>query len=353
MKQLLVKLLVMFKIGKQKSERKSKESQLKTADIDSKFSEQIHVMPKRFYVAPKKKHTALIIIIIVGILLIGGLAAAAIYLSSSLPKTPATEPAVNANQPINTNINQEPEVNQNLNANFNINEATTTQTNTNSDINANANLNSNINANSNINTNVNISVPRPLPQAADNDNDGLTLVEENLFGTDSNNPDTDSDTYNDGAEILAGYDPTKPAVTLVDSGLFKIYSHALYSMIYPNGTVLREQGENKDEVLFIAGGGEFIEVIIIPNVNKLSLTEWYQEQFPQISLAQATVVKIGSLNGLRHPDSLSYYLISPDKSNIFLLTYNVGNLAQTNFATTFQAMVKSFKLVSPQDYDQF
>jgi len=149
------------------------------------------------------------------------------------------------------------------------------------------------------------------------------------------------------AILLAGYDPSKPQVTLVGSELFKTYSHALYSITYPNGAVLREQGENKDEVLFIAGGGEFIEVIIIPNVNKLSLTEWYQEQFPQISLALATVVKIGNLNGLRHPDNLSYYLISPDKSNIFLLTYNVGNLTETNFATTFQAMVKSFKLVSP------
>ncbi len=45
----------------------------------------------------------------------------------------------------------------------------------------------------------------------DFDQDGLSDEEEKLYGTDSNNSDTDGDGYSDGIEIKSGYDPLKPA----------------------------------------------------------------------------------------------------------------------------------------------
>ena len=45
----------------------------------------------------------------------------------------------------------------------------------------------------------------------DSDQDGLTDAEERTYGTDPRNRDTDNDSYSDGAEIKAGYDPLKPA----------------------------------------------------------------------------------------------------------------------------------------------
>lgn len=44
----------------------------------------------------------------------------------------------------------------------------------------------------------------------DSDNDGLTNAEEEAYGTDMNNPDTDGDTYKDGDEVKNGYDPLGP-----------------------------------------------------------------------------------------------------------------------------------------------
>jgi hypothetical protein len=44
-------------------------------------------------------------------------------------------------------------------------------------------------------------------QLADPDEDGLTNAQEAEYGTDPNNPDTDGDTYLDGAEVEAGYNP--------------------------------------------------------------------------------------------------------------------------------------------------
>lgn len=42
---------------------------------------------------------------------------------------------------------------------------------------------------------------------ADSDSDGLTDAEEELYGTDPENPDTDADGYPDGSEVLKGYNP--------------------------------------------------------------------------------------------------------------------------------------------------
>ncbi|NTW13635.1 MAG: hypothetical protein HGA31_01230 [Candidatus Moranbacteria bacterium] len=45
----------------------------------------------------------------------------------------------------------------------------------------------------------------------DSDQDGLTNAEEQLYGTDATNPDTDGDGYTDGVEVRSGYNPMKKA----------------------------------------------------------------------------------------------------------------------------------------------
>lgn len=42
---------------------------------------------------------------------------------------------------------------------------------------------------------------------SDIDNDGLTLFDEQRYGTNPNDPDTDKDGYNDGQEVISGYNP--------------------------------------------------------------------------------------------------------------------------------------------------
>lgn len=44
----------------------------------------------------------------------------------------------------------------------------------------------------------------------DDDNDGLTNIQEDLYKTDRNNPDTDGDGFLDGDEVHNGYDPLGP-----------------------------------------------------------------------------------------------------------------------------------------------
>jgi len=50
-----------------------------------------------------------------------------------------------------------------------------------------------------------------LADTDDTDQDGLINSEEQVWGTDPNNPDTDGDGYLDGEEVIANHDPKKPA----------------------------------------------------------------------------------------------------------------------------------------------
>jgi len=333
----------MFKLGKQKGESKTKKKKVPEPAVDPQLAKQIHVMPRHFYLAPKKKRSGLTLIIIVGVLLIGGLVAVAFYLNQSLEES-AKPTAANSNQAVNTdandisaNANQAgsslTNQNQNLSANLNTQAATTTIATT------TAGLNANLNANIDLN-------PAAALLSTDKDNDGLTLAEENLYGTNPEINDSDGDGYTDGFELLNGYNPKRPVETLATAGLFISYNHPLYSMVYPKSWNLNEQDGEKTEVLFTASSGEFIEVLVIDNIGRLSLADWYRQQFPNSDLEELRAVEINNLAGFRQADDLSFYLTAKDNQDkIFLITYNIGESAAGNFMTTFEVMVKNFKLL--------
>ncbi|MDD2807822.1 MAG: hypothetical protein PHW95_04870 [Patescibacteria group bacterium] len=328
----------MFGFGKKKSAKNKKVAL--TASTDSKLSAQIHVMPARFYIAPKKKHSGPILVGILGLAIIVGLSVAAYYLNENL----INNKVANANVVVE-NVNNN--TNENVNQNSNINIATTTEIVVTPTTTPTTTENTNVNVNTNTNTNrggEEVS-NQPLPSSPDNDNDSLTLPEENLYNTDPNKSDTDGDGYADGAELLSGYDPTAIGRSLADSGLVKLYTHPLYTIYYPTHWYISEQDNQKNEVLFRSATGEFVEVLVVAIPNKMSLTDWYKTQASPQDVASATVVKINELSGLRTANLQTYYLAKPnDTSKVFVINYNTGNFGQTNFATTFAVMIKNFHL---------
>lgn len=60
---------------------------------------------------------------------------------------------------------------------------------------------------SNIGGQISISDLAESENVLDNDSDGLSNWEESIYGTDSNNTDTDGDGYLDGEEVLSGHNP--------------------------------------------------------------------------------------------------------------------------------------------------
>lgn len=107
-----------------------------------------------------------------------------------------------------------------------------TNTATNTGVNNQANQTTNVNTNATTEINANTNTTSETAALVDSDNDGLSDEEEKQLGTDSNNFDTDSDGlvdrvevkiyktnplqkdtdgdgFNDGQEVISGFDPAK------------------------------------------------------------------------------------------------------------------------------------------------
>ncbi len=273
------------------------------------------------------------------------------------------------NQNVNTNLNQNQNANVNLNTNSllnsNINVNDNLNTNLNLNVNTNLNLNSNSNLNSNVNTNTNTSVSTigaPLPSSTDSDSDGLTDVEEQVYGTNANNPDTDGDGFIDGMRKLAngsyegesynGYCPTKPGSVRLDDATcaaVRTYTNTTfnYAMWVPKNWLVQPTTTDEKTVIITPdiATSEFFQVSVLDNPSQLTAKNYYLSLNPGVD---PTVVKDATTNGLdgvMSLDQTTVYLVKGTK--IYVLTYNTDSLTKVNFRTTFTIMYRSFRLVAP------
>lgn len=188
--------------------------------------------------------------------------------------------------------------------------------------------------------------PAVIPLATDTDKDGLTDVEEALYGTNPNNPDTDGDGYADGLELINLYNPTGFAPQKIEeTNLVKIYTNPSYhyTIFYPTSWLVRALDETNGEVMFTSATGEFIEVLAEDNKDNLPLLDWYLAEAPGTSPADVGAVTTKSgLLGIKSPDGLTAYFSVGGK--IYVISYNIGVKTELNYKSTFEMMVKSFKL---------
>ena len=191
-----------------------------------------------------------------------------------------------------------------------------------------------------------------IQSSLDTDSDGLTDVEERLYRTEVNNPDSDADTTPDGQEILKLTEPNQQAegAQLATSGLINVYTNPTYSysFFYPSSWLARALPEtNNQEVLVITNTGEFFSITIENNPEELSPVEWYLRQSPSVdeSLLYSTIVN--NQEAVWNQEHLTLY-ISKD-SRVYILSYNVGTEREANFKTSFELMINSFQfVVQPQ-----
>ena len=247
----------------------------------------------------------------------------------------------------NTNTNTNANTNSNENSNVNVNAST------------NMNDNTNLNTNTNANTNTSTTLIPPL-STSDDDNDGLTNIEESLWGTGINQPDTDGDGFIDGKETLAtgsitgelylGYDPTASGTKLESTSLVKRYSNTTYnwSMLYPAkwGANQVSSATGEANIMFSPDTGtlEYMQVSVQENTTRLSAKNWYLSLDPSVEISQIEKVVVNGLEGIRTPDTTSIYLSHEDK--IYIISYNIGGLTRVNYMTTFEMMYQSFRLTS-------
>ncbi len=186
----------------------------------------------------------------------------------------------------------------------------------------------------------------------DSDKDGLSDKEEILFLTDKLLPDTDGDGYLDGVEVVNLYDPTIFATgKMLDGGnAVKSYNETRYSLLYPKlwQTSVSQEGK----VIFSAGDGEFVELLISPNSDALSIIDWYKAQ--SLEGEEQNLNEILNKNNLKVLIKGNIVYIN-DYNYIYILTYNPINYEEgvliENYSAVFSMMWQSFNSKIDTDGD--
>lgn len=316
----------------------------------------VHTMPERFRAAggpPSggSKGTKKLIIILIVVVVVGGLGFAGLYVFRNvLNNTNANSNLVVTNR---VNLNR-----SNLNATVNTN---STDANANTTTNGNGNDNTNVtneNTNSvvsNANTNTTVTPAGPLPSSLDGDGDGLTDIEEAVYGTDAAKADTDADNFIDGkqvrsdgtivGELYLGYNP-KGTGSLEASGLVKRVENSLksYSLLIPTSWTATADQTGGLLINPTQQTGEFFQSSINDNANKLSPKDWYKTNNPSANVDQLATVAVNGLEGLYSEDLSTAYLFKDTK--VYSIHYDPGSLTQVNYRTTFDVIVRSFRLVA-------
>lgn len=186
-----------------------------------------------------------------------------------------------------------------------------------------------------------------ISSSQDTDSDGLTDIEEGIYQTLVNNPDSDMGGDADGQEVLNLMDPTKSGeAKLAAAGLVNIYTNQTYSytFFYPSSWLSRAIPEtDNQEILVITNTGEFFSITVQENLDKLTPKQWYLNQSPQVDPNTLIETTVNNEPAVWSPDHLTIYIAKDNQ--IYLFSYNIGTEKQANFKASFQMMINSFQFI--------
>lgn len=201
------------------------------------------------------------------------------------------------------------------------------------------------------------SVPSNIQQqvlsgAPDLDNDELTDKEEEVWRTDPQKPDTDSDGFLDGPELLNLYDPTKSdRARLADSAISLQYKNQTYrySFTYPGKMIASPSNNSEREVILSSSTGELFSSLVQDNPQRLSPLEWYKTQVSKNGSADGvSPISYNGWTGVLGPDGRTVFITPADTTQqlqnpiLVVVTYNVNTQTQLHFMRTFQILLRSF-----------
>ena len=192
-----------------------------------------------------------------------------------------------------------------------------------------------------------VEVPTKPEPGTDTDSDGLTDVEEELYGTDYRNPDTDADSFLDGNEVFHRYDPLGYSPqTLLDTGRVSIFepSDELFSVYYPKvwKTAITSGG-----VIFNTNDTAKIEISKQAKQTPCeSLSVWYKREVAPNSMAddlQESMTKVGYLSLMSNNELRAY--VDGEGGYVYVFTYDLVDEIKIEYLNTFQMMVNSLTVL--------
>ena len=95
--------------------------------------------------------------------------------------------------------------------------------------------------------------------------------------------------------------------------------------------------------MFTSETTEFIEIIVQENMTGITnIRTWYLSQMASVEPSKVANVIVDDLVGVRSVDGMNVYFMKDNL--IYTISYNINLKEEANFMTTFEMMVKSFKL---------
>ncbi len=183
------------------------------------------------------------------------------------------------------------------------------------------------------------------PAGLDSDSDGLTDLEEDLFKTNKNNPDTDGDGFLDGNEVFHLYNPNGQApARLIDAGLVKEVKGSVgWTMQIPSVWSIKLDKTDGTAATIDSGHGETFILTIQDNPNRLPIIDWYLEKNPDVQRSEILVYRSKQgYDGIIGKDLLTTYIPWEDK--VFVFKYDIDGQQYINYRTTYSMMLNSLIL---------
>lgn len=191
---------------------------------------------------------------------------------------------------------------------------------------------------------------KELKSSLDTDEDKLTDVEEIMYGTELDKPDTDGDGFIDGEELMNFYSPLAAGQTLAEADLFAEYQNDKfgYKLIYPKSWSPTSASEDGTVIIFNSPTSQFFEVVIeAKDPNITSIVDWYTKQLPGLDKEELRRTSVGkdNIEAIYSLDGSTVYFLYKDW--VVALSYNLGISQEADYLTTWKTTINSWENLTP------
>lgn len=180
-----------------------------------------------------------------------------------------------------------------------------------------------------------------LTPLIDTDNDGLNDEEEAVLGTNPNAVDTNSNTYNDLAELNNGYDPAGKGKINTNVNLSKYTNKTIgYEMLYPKNWEIKSVN-NDATITFTAPDNSIFQVSVQDNSDHQTILGWYGSAFPDVTPTYDKLKSNDNWEGIYGEDGLNFYLTDKKRDNIYVVSYIPAVDGRLAYPNIFKLMINS------------
>lgn len=185
----------------------------------------------------------------------------------------------------------------------------------------------------------------PSP-SSDADNDGLTQAEEGIYGSQVTVPDTDSDGFLDGHELVNLYNPSGIAPERLEAtGFVTRFKHSTYSyeLLYPKAWQLLPDASAR-ELSFQSATGESIAISVIDNPEHLTARAYGASSAPQATITDWTTNK-ANLTGVLIEETNQLRGVYSAGDFLYVAHYSISSQGGAAYRRTFEMILNSFRVV--------